>query len=63
MEAEAITKIALSLRSRELNSAPSHSIIVAYFLLGRGWAGCGQWPGYYIDTAVNVGIELALFLP
>ena len=36
MEAEAITKIALSLRSRELNSAPSHSIIVAYFLLGHG---------------------------
>ena len=34
---EAITEIALSLRSRELNSAllplPSHSIIVAYFLL------------------------------
>ena len=32
----AITEIALSLRSRELNSAPSHSIIVAYFLLGPG---------------------------
>ena len=36
MAVEAITEIALSLRSRELNSAlplPSHSIIVAYFLL------------------------------
>ena len=39
MEAEAITKIALSLRSRELNSAPRHSIIVAYFRPAEG-RGC-----------------------
>ena len=75
MEAEAITKIALSLRSRELNSAVEVAVAAAarpapratsfnyrccgaYFLLR-----CGHLCLYDVDTAVNVGIELALFLP
>jgi len=70
---KAITKIALSLRSRELNSAVevaaaarpapratsfNYRCCGAYFLLR-----CGHLCLYDVDTAVNVGIELALFLP
>ena len=69
---KAITKIALSLRSRELNSAVAaaaarpapratsfnYRCCGAYFLLR-----CGHLCLYDVDTAVNVGIELALFLP
>ena len=74
---KAITKIALSLRSRELNSAVEVAVVAAaaarpapratsfnyrccgaYFLLR-----CGHLCLYDVDTAVNVGIELALFLP
>ena len=69
----AITEIALSLRSRELNSAVevaaaarpapratsfNYRCCGAYFLLR-----CGHLCLYDVDTAVNVGIELALFLP
>ena len=72
---KAITKIALSQRSRELNSAVAAAVAAAarpapratsfnyrccgaYFLLR-----CGHLCLYDVDTAVNVGIELALFLP